>query len=389
MDTNKACLLTIVIPQHSENELIIGHLLSSLNIQIGIDFKTIMVIIVGDGGYKLDTNFLKTFESLSIRYVYYLPAHGPGYARQKGLDLADSRYIAYLDGDDILNTVNALWKFTDVIQRAGNHEVIFSRYIEEYSPDSKGRNQFKIREFNPSAAYGKWIDVNYIRQHKFRWHPLLTYAYEDTFFLDEIITFSTDIYYLDSPTYTWLYHSNSIVRSTIDYNRNHLNEYIRENRLWALEIKKRAPQRLHFDVNNGLVNIYHFAKEHPPVQAIVKKVMDELNTYLIENQEDIDLDYSTELLHSNYPDEDSSKFRLQLTTALQRSLFTNRTIPTPRHINTKLLSIIIPFSGESIKIVSPLLSSIMNQVAFDLSQVMLSALVLPAQLVSNTLLENL
>lgn len=369
MTSYKERLLTIVIPQHSEKEEVIKHLLSSLNNQIGVDFSNIQIFIIGDGGYKLSYDFFKQFKQLNIKYNYYFPAHGPGYARQFGLNLADSHYIAYLDADDILNTINALWKFINVIRKSGHHEVIFSRYIEELVPNKFGYNQFKIREFNPSAAYGKWVDVHYIRQHKFFWHPLLPYAYEDTFFFDQVITFSKDIYYLNSPTYTWLYHNNSIVRRGKDYNRAHLNEYIRENRLWALEIKKRAPQRLYFDVNNGLANMYQFSQKHPPLKNIASKVIDEFKAYILENESYINLQYSKKLLQAKDPSLDSQKYYSYLSKLLEETLFTDRVNILPKQFSQKKLSIIVPFNGEHNIILYPLLSSVMAQVGIELSKI--------------------
>lgn len=369
MNSYKERLLTIVIPQHSENEEGIKPLLSSLNNQIGVDFSEITIFIIGDGGYQLSNDFFERFTQLNINYDYYIPAHGPGYARQRGLNLANSHYIAYLDADDMLNTVNALWKFINVIRKSGHHEVIFSRYIEEQKPNELGYNEFQVREFNPSAAYGKWIDVQYIREHKFFWHPLLPYAYEDTFFLDQVITFSKDIYYLDSPTYTWLYHMNSIVRKNVDYNRAHLNEYIRENRLWALEVKKRAPQRLYFDVNNGLANMYRFLKNHPPLKSIQQKVSDEFKAYLLENESYINLDYSKKLLQTKDPSLDRQQYDSYLNKLLKKALFTDQVRISPYQFDHRELSIIVPFHGKDNRVLYSLLSSIARQVGVKLAQI--------------------
>ncbi|GAJ27089.1 hypothetical protein JCM15457_2051 [Liquorilactobacillus sucicola DSM 21376 = JCM 15457] len=359
-------LLTIIIPQHSENELGIFKLLSSINNQVGIDFSTVNIMIIGDGGYQLKTSFFKHFNNLDIEYIYYKNAHGPGYARQYGLERTHSKYLAYMDADDVLNTVNALWKFVNLIKNTGDHQVIFSRYIEEHQSDEKGENSYTVREFNPSAAYGKWINVQYIREHKFCWHPELKRAYEDTFFLDLIITFADDIYYLDSPTYTWLYHSGSIVRSMTDYNKACLDQYVRENRFWAQEISRRAPQRLFFDINNGLTNIYNFYVLHPPLKEIKNKFLREVKLYLTENIADINLSYAVQLLKKNYPQENEQGFT-EFWTKQLRGLSDNIWSTKVPKIE-KDLTIVVPFGGTRLNELYNLMSSIDFQINFDLQR---------------------
>ncbi|MHA8137551.1 glycosyltransferase [Lactobacillaceae bacterium Scapto_B20] len=364
---NDKKLLTIIIPQHSENEEMISHLLNSINYQVGLSLSDVDIKIVGDGGYKLSNEYLNSFNDLNIDYIYYKTPHGPGHARQVGTEQANSKYISYLDADDQLNTINSLWKFIDVINKTGDHEIIFSKYVEEFPPDDRGRHNFNLREFNPSAAYGKWISLKYIRDHKLIWHPLLTHAFEDTFFLDMVITFSNDVYYLDSPTYSWLHNPNSIVREGTDYNRLHLNEYVLENRLWAEEIKKRAPERYRFDVNNGLGHVYSFITNHPPVDEIKDKVEYELHRYLNDNKDIIDLEYAQKLLEDNHKDIDANKFNLFIKNELKKIHI------KPGNQNDdstkKFLSIVVPFNSDEVAELDSLLSSINYQVGVNLDDI--------------------
>lgn len=360
-------LLTIVIPQHKEDESLLVRLLVSINNQVGIDFSTIDIKIIGDGGYRLNENFLHSFDHLNISYLYYAEAHGPGYARQFGLEQSFSRYIAYMDADDELNTVNALWQFVNIIHTTGDHQVIFSRYVEEHQPDIDGRKQYTLREFNPSAAYGKWLNIDFLREYGLYWHPELQHAYEDTFFLDLVLTCATDVYYLDVPTYTWLYHDNSIVRTTVDYNQKYLDQYVLEGRLWIKEISQRYPDRERFDVNNGLINIYNFYKQHPPLIDIEEQFFNEVKQYVIENADKINLRYAAQM----YAEQQSQSVVQSFITFWQEQVsgLLRFKEGSGQKVLKKTLSVIIPVSSETSYIMMPLLLSINNQVQMPLNQI--------------------
>lgn len=360
-------LLTIIIPQHREKEAQLFRVLTSINNQVGIDLTTVAIKIIGDGGYRISEDFFDNFKFLDINYVYYYPAHGPGYARQIGLEQTRSKYLAYLDADDTLSNVNSLWQFVNVLRETGDHQVIFSRYIEERSPQTLLDERYIIRDFNPSAVYGKWLNVDYLRAYAFYWHPKLQHAYEDTFFLDSVLTFATDIYYLDIPTYMWLYHNDSIVRTNVDYNSNCLDQYVLESRLWIQEMEKRAPQRLKFDINNGLANIYIFYIQHPPVAAIERKFQEEIKEYVRENKDYIDLSYSQKLFNSKSFSTSLSKF----IAFWQPYLSDNCGLQVKKHSKNqskKMLSLVIPFRENSVTVLKRLFWSIINQVKVDLKQ---------------------
>lgn len=356
-------LVTLVIPQHQEREATVYRMLASIASQVGFDFSQMSIKIIGDGGYRLPSWLFTKFPQLDISYTYYVTAHGPGYARQLGLDQAQSRYLAYLDADDCLNTVNSLWKFAQVLAMTGNHEVIFAKYVEEPVPDAQGQHQYTLREYNPSAAYAKWLNVAFLRQHQFAWHPQLKRAYEDTFFLDLVLAFAQDVYYLDSPTYTWLCHPTSIVHALPDYHRAYLDQYILEARLWAKEMAIRAPERLAFDVNNGLGHIYQFYYDHPPLDRIKAQVNHQLRQYVSDNLTDIDLNEGIRLLLREHPNSSSQQFL-----AFWKPFVPKKNKGHRLKRPTYLLTVIVPFYGDQITLLAPLLQSMQSQVVFDLQQ---------------------
>ncbi|MDN6029109.1 MAG: glycosyltransferase [Lactobacillus sp.] len=356
-------LVTLVIPQHQEREATVYRMLASIASQVGVDFSQLSIKIIGDGGYQLPSWLFTKFPQLDISYTYYKTACGPGYARQLGLDQAQSRYLAYLDADDCLNTVNALWKFVQVLETTGDHEVIFAKYIEEHLPDAQGQHQYTLREYNPSAAYAKWLNVAFLRQHQFVWHPQLKRAYEDTFFLDLVLAFAQDVYYLDSPTYTWLCHQTSIVHTFPDYHRAYLDQYILEARLWAKEMAMRAPERLSFDVNNGLGHIYQFYCDHPPLDRIKAQVDHQLRHYVSDNLAEIDLNEGANLLLQEHPNSSSQQFL-----TFWRSFLPKENKGCQLKHPTYFLTVIVPFHADRIALLAPLLQSIQSQVAFDLRQ---------------------
>lgn len=316
-------LVTIIIPQHYEKESVIKRLLLSINMQIGINKSDIAIKIIGDGGYRLSDRFLKQFKNLDIDYTYYDESVGSKRYIEIGTNISDSHYISYMNANDEFNTVNSLWKFKNAIINNGDHELIFSRYVEE-----KSLKNYHIHEYNSLSYYGKIINLTYINNFKKYFYMLMKDSYNLNLFMDLITFFSEDIYYLNSPTYTHLIDNK--LNSRLDFTDS---------------IIKR-------DINLAFVRMYKFI--HSDYRNMMKHKIVE---YLYKNKKIIDLDISQKYISSLYPSLDNKSYKR----------FFNNTL---RKVNNKkLLSIIIPFYGDNIEKIYPLLNSIEYQVGINLNEI--------------------
>jgi glycosyltransferase involved in cell wall biosynthesis len=132
--------ITVIIPCHNSGSYI-HEAVDSVTMQKG-NFVIDRIIIVDDGSDDAET--LAAFDELrvnpQVRIVPNRFSRGPAGARNTGIKLADSEWVAFLDADDILtsNSINAridaLHHYPDTKWCGGDFVIFFSRGAYERDP---------------------------------------------------------------------------------------------------------------------------------------------------------------------------------------------------------------------------------------------------------------
>lgn len=252
--------VSIIIPFKGQTESELMLPLSSIYNQIGIDLSQLDVHLVNDGGEKID---VKKFDVLADRleiHYHEVPNGGPGLARQYGIDHSDSEYLMFIDADDVLYYVGALWPFYNAASQG--HQMILAGYWEQI----QGTPYTYLVHDNKDvkAVYGKWYKRSYLEMLNLRFLPDLP-IYEDTYFVGLACILATDKCYLEEIVYMWLCNPKSITRNEenkFNY-QNHI--WARENRHWFEMISKWKPERLRIDFENYLTDIYLKSQKYPPI----------------------------------------------------------------------------------------------------------------------------
>lgn len=270
-------LVSIIIPYKNEEEAQLAVVLSSINNQIGIDFSKVEVILIGDGGYRLNSlTVFNIFDNIDIRYYYCSESSGPGVTRQFGMDKAVGQYYMFMDADDQLHFAGALLEFFNVIEGSGNHEMIIAKYIEQYRIDDGSFRYYTHPQNDWKASYGKWFSANYIKRIGLSWLKNLR-IYEDSYFVGLACELSSDIHYIDSVIYTWLANPNSIVRKSENRFNQQLHTWVYMNRNYFKFLKNKKSIRLQNDFNNYWVELYFKEQNYDPIDKdeyiLQKKVM--------------------------------------------------------------------------------------------------------------------
>ncbi len=91
-------LVSVIIPVYNRFELA-KEAVSSV---LGQTFRDIEVIIVDDGSIDM-TSLLPTYynDDLRVKYIKIKHSGMPGFVRNRGVDIAQGKYIAFLDSDDL------------------------------------------------------------------------------------------------------------------------------------------------------------------------------------------------------------------------------------------------------------------------------------------------
>jgi len=124
--------VSVIIPTYNCAKYLSEAIQSVLN-QTYQDFE---IIVVDDGSTDETKQILNPYiEKNLIRYVYQ-NNQGPGAARNKGIEYAKGRYIAFLDADDILFE-GSFQKRINFLKRYPEIEVVFSDYMIKLNPQEE------------------------------------------------------------------------------------------------------------------------------------------------------------------------------------------------------------------------------------------------------------
>ena len=201
-------------------------------------YKDIEVILINDGAtdgcYKICQNFVKTYTNIS--YLYQ-ENHGPGTARNKGLEIARGEWIFFVDGDDWIspNAIEMLLCYADDndcdIVQGGFYYAYNDHYLlRKVSKREKKKHllskneamydlilQQRIKNF----AWGKLYNREIIRNIHF---PTLTH-FEDFEWMQNSIDKCSRYGCVDTPLYYYRQRKDSLTGSLTINDKRVLEAY--------------------------------------------------------------------------------------------------------------------------------------------------------------------
>lgn len=257
--------VSIIVPFHGETESQLEICLASINNQIGIDFKQVEVILIGDGGLKVDDQDpFPYLTNLDMKIYEYDVVKGPGFARSTGMFMAKGQYFMFIDADDQLHYVGALLDFFNATKH-GDHQVIIGRYINQ-TRNAQGNFKYYTHGNNDwKAAYAKWFNKDYLATIKLSWSERLQ-MYEDTYFVGAACELATDVYHLNPIVYTHLWNEHSITHENNGqafYRR--LDQWVLAQRLFLEKIAEYRSENLTHDYLDYMADIYLRYQVYPPL----------------------------------------------------------------------------------------------------------------------------
>lgn len=220
--------LQILVTHYNEDEKTVATLLDSIEMQKGIDFDDLSVIIVNDGDQKiLSPNFLEKY-SFNIRYEV-LPKRTVSYARNCALDIATAKYVMFCDCDDAFCVDCALkWIFDEM-------EVPFNVLNSVFFEERGGRGI--PRENDNTFIHGKVWSREYLKLEDIRFADDL-YVHEDGYFVCLAQSCAGTIRYFDKPFYVWKERKGSVARQP-NYIQETWKEYLKAKNMLIGELVAR------------------------------------------------------------------------------------------------------------------------------------------------------
>lgn len=118
----------VIIPTYNRRNTIVKSVQSVLN----QTYHNIEVIIVDDGSSDGTEDEIKSIKDSRINYVTLKSNRGVAYARNLGVDLAESEWIAFQDSDDIWRD-NKLEKQMAYAQKHPEYSMVYCSYMAHFS----------------------------------------------------------------------------------------------------------------------------------------------------------------------------------------------------------------------------------------------------------------
>lgn len=126
--TSRCGVVSVVIPVHNGEE----HLREAIDSVLTQTYDPVDIIVVDDGSTDESARVVQSFGSL-VRYCQQ-PQSGPSAARNRGVEVADGEWIAFLDADDLWEP-EKVRKQLAALAEHGAVDMVFGYVQQFYSPE--------------------------------------------------------------------------------------------------------------------------------------------------------------------------------------------------------------------------------------------------------------
>ena len=203
-------MIDIIIPVYNSRKTLPYTLLSICRQSIK---EKVRVLLVDDCSSDNYDDIIKKFsDELKIKIVS-LDSNSPGGARQYGISHSRSKYICFIDSDDLLNSIDSLEKLYEEIEKG--YDMVYSSVYHE---DQDTVFQ-PLGDLHGKIYRRKFISDNNIKFNNTRYH-------EDNAFNNLVIVHDAKVNFLNFITYDYIDNSHSITKQDKDKFFERLEIYI-------------------------------------------------------------------------------------------------------------------------------------------------------------------
>ena len=225
---NKQADISIIVPCYNAEQYL-GACLESLEAQKELALE---MIFIDDGSTDGTAAMLDRFAAAQpMAKVLHIPNGGVSAARNRGLDLATGRYVAFVDADDALEE-GALKALFDHAQRAGAQIVSANHVLFDVEKDERIPVEIPPVEQLPDKIVEEIIHMHRIYNNI--WNKLYDRALFDGVRLNEAVRIGEDallniqlylrakaVAHLDRYTYVYRIHGSSAMAGVSSHSQAH------------------------------------------------------------------------------------------------------------------------------------------------------------------------
>lgn len=204
-------MIDIIIPIYNSRKTLPYTLLSICRQSIK---EKIRVLLVDDCSSDSYDDIIEKFsDEIKIKIVSLNNNSGPGIARQYGMEHSRSKYICFVDSDDLLSSIDSLEMLYKEIEKG--YDMVYSSVYHE---DQDTVFQ-PLGDLHGKIYRRKFIVDNNIKFNNTRYH-------EDNAFNNLVIVHGAKVNFLDFVTYDYIYNGDSTTKKNMSKAFERLEIYI-------------------------------------------------------------------------------------------------------------------------------------------------------------------
>ena len=204
-------MIDIIIPIYNSRKTLPYTLLSICRQSIK---EKIRVLLVDDCSSDSYDDIIEKFsDETKIKIVSLNNNSGPGIARQYGMEHSRSKYICFVDSDDLLSSIDSLEMLYKEIEKG--YDMVYSSVYHE---DQDTVFQ-PLGDLHGKIYRRKFIVDNNIKFNNTRYH-------EDNAFNNLVIVHGAKVNFLDLVTYDYIYNGDSTTKKNMSKAFERLEIYI-------------------------------------------------------------------------------------------------------------------------------------------------------------------
>ena len=219
-------MIDIIIPLYNAIETI-EYTLMSINLQtIKNKIKVYLIDDASDDDY---TKIINKYQELDIIYTKLEKNLGPGLARQKGLDISNSKYIIFMDADDLFYNADSV---KILLENAEKYDLVYGITYDE---------KRCISLYNEGDLHGKLYSRNFIEKNKIKFNE--TRFHEDNYFNNLFLICDPKINFINNIVYIYTHNLQSITNIDESKEFERLEILLSNIKRILIEAKKRDCKR--------------------------------------------------------------------------------------------------------------------------------------------------
>ena len=159
-------MIDIIIPIYNARKTLE---LTLMSIRLQTIINKINIYLIDDNSSEDYKDILNKYKDMNIIYIKLDKNNGPAVARQKGIEMSSSKYIMFIDADDLLYDADSIKKLYNKIEEDYD-------YVVGITIDEKQNTQI----MNESDLHGKIYKREFLLKNNIKFNN--TRVHEDNYF---------------------------------------------------------------------------------------------------------------------------------------------------------------------------------------------------------------